>query len=251
MDTKAFLTAIKSGAFKQDQSAEWERRLGDTFDAQRELLFGTLHGIYCDPNSEEHARQNARAICSAFADSFSPKTASALVDRHQDYKAKGDDVRSKASLDFFEKIKRLDLLGDAEVHAIITNACNGLMQVHNAFDNFYNEPPFAERLREIVDGQGVPPTAQVSFVEAVVTCATGNPYGVSRAAVPDYNAMIESFSPKEIEIMLGLPKSSTVVGNRIRENASCEKRFRAKVALIKEASVPTKAKALYGKWSPK
>lgn len=251
VDTKAFLAAIKVGPFKKEQRKEWERRLKETFDAQRELLFGTLHGIYCDPNADEHARQNGRAICATFAESFSPKAASSLIDRHQDYKAKGDDVRSKASLEFFEKIKRLDLLGDAEVHAIVTSACDGLMRVHSAFDNFYNEPPFAKRLREIVDGQGVPPTAQAPFVEAVVTCSTGNPYGASVAAVPDYDAMIRSFSPKEIEIMLGLPKSATIVGGRIGSHSSCEKRFRKKVALIQETSVPTRAEALYKRWLPK
>lgn len=198
VDTKAFLAAVKSGTFKKEQREEWERRLNDTFDAQRELLFGTLHGIFCDPGAEEHARQNARSICSSFADSFSPNSASALVDRHQDYKAKGDEIRLLASSQFFEQIGRLDLLGDAEVHAITTKACAALMRVHQAFDNFYNEPPFASRLREIADSVAVPQTAQQPYVEAVVTCATGNPYGVSRAAVGDYKAMIRNFSPAEI-----------------------------------------------------
>lgn len=110
VDTKAFLDAIMAGKFKKAQREEWERRLKDTFDAQRELLFGTLHGIFCDPSAEEHARQNARSICSAFADSLSPESASALVDRHQDYKAKGDEARLQASSQFFEQIGCLDLL---------------------------------------------------------------------------------------------------------------------------------------------
>jgi len=249
VDTKAFLDAIKAGKFKRAQREEWERRLSGTFDAQRELLFGTLHGIFCDPGAEEHARQNARSICATFADDLSPKSASTLVDRHQDYKAKGDEARLQASSQFFEQIGRLDLLGNAEVHAIVTKACAALMRVHQAFDNFYNEPPFAARLHEIADSVAIPQTAQVSFVEAVVTCATGNPYGVSRAALGDYKAMIQNFSPAEIAIMLNLPKTHSVVGNRIRTDGSCEKRFRARVALLQKESVPTSSKAAFKKWS--
>lgn len=249
VDTKAFLDAIKAGKFKKAQREEWDRRLSDTFDAQRELLFGTLHGIFCDPSAEEHARQNARSICSVFADNLSPKSASALVDRHQDYKAKGDEARLQASSQFFEQIGRLDLLGNAEVHAIITKASAALMRVHQAFDNFHNEPPFAARLHEIAESVAIPQTAQEPFVEAVVTCATGNPYGVSRAAVDDYKAMIKSFSPAEIAIMLNLPKSKTVVGNRIRTDADCKRRFRDRVALLQKESVPTSSKAAYKRWA--
>jgi len=248
VDTKAFLDAIKAGKFKKGQREEWERRLEETFDAQRELLFGTLHGIFCDPSAEEHARQNARSICIAFADSLSPKSASALVDRHQDYKAKGDEPRLQASSQFFEQIGRIDLLGQAEVHAIITKACSALMRVHQALDNFHNEPPFAARLKEIAESVAIPQTAQESFVEVVITCATGNPYGVSRAALADYNALIKSFSPAEIAIMLNLPTKKSVVGNRIKTDSDCKKRFRSLVALLQKESVPTGSKAAYKNW---
>ena len=35
---------------------------------------------------------------------------------------------------------------------------------------------------------------------ALITCAVGNPYGVSNAAVPRYETMIRSFSPNEVAI---------------------------------------------------
>jgi hypothetical protein len=38
----------------------------------------------------------------------------------------------------------LALLGSSERHAIITRACKSLRNVHDAWDNFYNEPPFAQ-----------------------------------------------------------------------------------------------------------
>jgi len=249
VDIKAFISAIKASRFTNDQASLWAGRLSDTFDAQREALFGTLHGIYCDPTSGEESRQNALHVFEPFKTLLSPKAQSDLVDRHQDYKAKGDEKRSKASSQFFEKLGLLTLLGDTELHAIFTSAAANLLAVHNAMNNFYNEPPFARRLAEIVNGSAVPVSAQFTVVEAVMTCAVGNPYGVCRAAMPQYEQLIKSFSPNEVAIMLNfgsLPK--TTVGQRIKTYSNCRKRFAYLVTLISSSSVPTQARAQYDYW---
>ena len=251
VDTKALLASLKASKFKKDQREEWSRRIKDTFDAQRELLFVMLHGIYCDPASGEEARLNTLALCEAAITDMSPKAKSALVDRHQEYKAKGDDARLRASLQFFEGIGQLALLSEAEVHAVFTSASKKLLGVHNGWDNFHNEPPFAERLLKLSKRNHVPDTAQPTFVEAVITTATGNTYGVSRAASPSYDAIVRSFSPNEVRLMLELAKGGTVVANRIATNKGCERRYRALVSLIDPKSVPTSAKSLYTKWLPK
>jgi hypothetical protein len=84
VDIQAFIGAVKLARFARAQLDEWRRRLEATIDAQRELLFGTLHGIYCDPASREEARLNALDICRAFAGMMTPKAKSTLVERHQD-----------------------------------------------------------------------------------------------------------------------------------------------------------------------
>lgn len=251
VDTKALLTSLKATKFKKDQRLEWQRRIEETFEAQRELIFVMLHGIYCDPASGEEARLNAIALCEAFSNDLSAKTRSALVDRHQDYKAKGDDSRQKASLLFFETLGQLALLSEGEVHSIFSSASRKLLAVHNSWDNFHNEPPFAERLLRLSAKNEVPETAQAIFVEAVVTAATGNFYGVSRAASPSYNDMVKSFSPNEVKLMLDLAKGTTVIANRIGSDTGCEKRFRSLVALVDSKTVPTASKTFYAKWLPK
>ena len=208
VDTKKLLDSIHKSRFKRSQVEAWEERLRDTFDVQRELIFGMLHGIYCDPDAGEEARLNSLALCALFKEEFTPKTRSMLVDRHQDYRGKGDEKRHKASQQFFEKLGLIALLGKSEVHSMITSATRNLLRVHNDWNNFYNEPPFADRLEEITRDMAVPETARTAFVEAVVTCGVGNTYGVSNAAMPSYRAMVRSFSPREIGIMLRLPEST-------------------------------------------
>lgn len=250
VDTKALLSAVKATRFKKDQGEEWERRVRETYDAQRELIFVMLHGIYCDPASAEEARLNARAICATFSDEFSPKTRSALVDRHQEYKAKGDETRQKASLQFFESLGQLSLLSEAEVHSVFTSSSRRLLNVHNDWNNFHNEPPFAERLADLARKNRVPGTAQPAFVEAVVTAATGNRYGVSHAAAHYYKEMVRSFSPNEIKLMLDLTKGTSIVADRIKS----AKGLRASVPRTGDArsakSVPTASTSLYTKWLP-
>jgi len=248
VDIQAFIDALKAGRFSRDQLDTWRARVSNTFEAQREAMIGMLHGIYCDPGSGEEARVNALAVCDHFKASLTPKVRSDLVDRHQEYKAKGDEARSKASQQFFEKLGLLELLGNSELHAIITKASANLLSVHNSFNNFYNEPPFADRLWSLTSRTRVPETAQYDFVSAIVTCAIGNGYGVSHAAMPSYERMIKSFSPSEVNIMLSLPGTKTSVGNRIASLPSCKANFAKLVTLIDASSVPTPVRHAYDTW---
>jgi hypothetical protein len=248
VDIQAFLAAIKIARFTPAQLDTWRTRIGETFDAQREMLFGTLHGIYCDPAAGEEARVNAITICVQFAATMTPQALSALVGRHEDYRAKGDDGRHKASQQFFVHLGKLALLGHTEMHGLITTAAAQLLSVHSAFNNFYNEPPFADRLAGLASQNRIPESARFDFVTAVVTCATGNPYGISHAAAPSYHAMIKSFSPAEVRIMLELPASNTTVGNRIRSHSRCRAEFKELVGLLDSSSVPTLVRSVYDKW---
>jgi hypothetical protein len=248
VDIQAFVAAIKESRFTKDQRNQWVERLKRTHEAQRELLFGTLHGIYSDPASSQEARLNALSVSRQFANEFTPTVQSELIDRHQEYLAKGDTVRHTASQQFFEKLDLLALLSEGERHALISNACKKLFGVHQAFDNFYNEPPFAERLSHLASQGAVPATVKPELVETIVTCAVGNPYGISRAAYSHYEKAIESFTPAEIDMMLSLPKSKTIVGNRIRTHHRCKVAFKNLVSLIEPSSVPTRAKKVYADW---
>jgi hypothetical protein len=248
VDVHAFIGAVKGGKFKRAQKEKWIERIEATHDAQREMLIGTLHGIFCDSASSEGSRVNAISISEAFVGTLPPKTKSELIDRHSDYLAQGDEKRHQASVQFFERLGLLALLSEHERHSLITNTAKKLLSVHQGFDNFYNEPPFAERLSKLLSQAATPDTAKPVVVEGVVTCAAGNPYGVSHAAVPYYDEMIKSFTPAEIGFMLSLPGSKTIVASRIKNYPSCRKRYRKLVGLLDASSIPAGYKTLYNKW---
>ena len=143
----------------------------------------------------------------------------------------------------------LALLGEHEFHSLLSNASKRLLGIHQAMDNFYNEPPFAERLLQLTQQGAIPDTAKEELVAVVVTCATGSRYGVSNAAIPHYHSIIQGFSPNEVEIMLALPAQKLIVSERLKSHGSCRVRYKELVGLIDPSSVPTKSASAYAHWN--
>jgi hypothetical protein len=249
VDTGAFIAALKKSRYSEPQTVEWTNRLTNTHEAQRHLLIGMLHGIYCDPDSSEETRLNALDLCQHFAPEFPAKLKSDLINRHSNYIAENQPKRQEASRAFFQKLALLALLSQTERHSIISGAARRLMTVHLEWNNFYNEPPFATRLLELSAQAGIPETAQAEYVLTVAVCGAGNPYGVSVAAVPSYQAMVRGFSPREIKILLDLPQQQNRLSARLGGNPSCRRRFKELVALVEPASVPISSQALHKKWT--
>lgn len=249
IDMNEFVKEIKRQKFTQIQEEAWIGKIDATHDAQRELLFSTLHGMYCDPKSGEETRSNAIAICEHYSEAFSYKAKSELINRHSEYRTKGDEKRYEASKVFFSKLHLTSLLDDSERHEIISRACKKLYSVHMAFDNFYNEPAFAERLGDLSD-MAIPNTAKNEYVFVILLCYVGNPYGVSRAAIPYYERMIKNFSPQEIQIMLNLDNQSedNLLKRRMNAYPQCRNRFKEAVKLLDQRSIPKTSQRRYAGW---
>ena len=98
-------------------------------------------------------------------------------------------------------------------------------------------------------GSAVPASAQYAVVEAIITCAIGNGYGVSNAAIPWYEKMIKSFSPNEVAIMLNFGSlPNTIIGRRMKSYSSCRNRFAKLATLINSGSVPTQSQTQFNFW---
>ena len=249
VDVAAFIGAVKGGRFNEAQRDVWVQRLDQTHDAQRQLLFGTVHGIYCDPATSEPGRLNALDLCNAYSTKFTAAVRADFVERHSDYVAKGDSERHTASQQFFEHLGFLGLLNESERHGVISHAVRRLWVVHQGMNNFYNEPPFAERLVRISEQGAIPETIQQEYVHVVMGCRMGNGYGVSRAAIPHYDAMIHAFSPREVSIAVSIPRTKTLVGRRASSDRSCRLNYGAALSLIDRDSVPSAHQADYDNYT--
>lgn len=246
VDISAFISAVKGPRFNDNQCQIWVQRLTETHDAQRQMLVNMVHGIYCDPATAEPARLNAIDICTGLSGAFTSTIKSDLINNHSDYVAKGLEDKHTASLQFFEKLGLLGLLNESEQHVVFSRAIDRLWNVHNGMNNFYNEPPFAERLLEVTQQGAVPETIQDSFVQTVACCRVGNGYGVSNAAVSYYDAMIQSFSPREVATLIRAAVDNTsTIGRRVSNNSSCRRNLKIALELIDPASVSNSVKSDY------
>ena len=250
VNIRELMAAVKDARFSDDQCRFWHERIENTYEAQRETTFGMLHGMYCDPSLQEHTRVNAISICERLKDRhFTPNVKSVFINRHYEYQAKGDTNRHSKSRLFFESLGILDMLSDSERHSMVTNACKSLLSVHNSFDNFYNEPPFAKRLLDLASQQQVPDSAKSEFVQTVITCSVGNQYGTSDVADEFYIQMVKGFSAGEIQQMLKLPSQRILVSDRINSYPRCKNKYQSLIQCLDSASIPASLKSTYERWT--
>lgn len=246
VDISAFISAVKGARFNESQWQIWTQRLADTHDAQRQMLVNMVHGIYCDPATPEPARLNAIDLCASLSSSFTASIKSELINNHSEYVAKGLEEKHNASLIFFEKLGLLSILNESEQHVVFSRSIERLWNVHNGMNNFYNEPPFAERLMELSKDGAIPETIQDSFVNTVACCRIGNGYGISHAAIEFYDEIIRGFSPREVSTLIrsAMDRNSSL-GRRIVNGGSCRTNLKHVLELIDAASVPGSVKADY------
>ncbi|ELC8346485.1 hypothetical protein AB8J26_000301 [Clostridium perfringens] len=246
IDINDFTMTIKGGAFTENQYDVWRDRILSTNQTQRDLVILLLYNIFCDPNSGQEARTNALNLSLELKDNFSPNFISDLLNKHNEFQAKGKDDKFKASQVYFKELSMLAYLSEIEIHSILSDACSNLESVHLGYDNFYNEPPFAKRLSELVEDTEVPDTTKNQYVSTVVMCYIGNQYGVSNGAIDYYEEMIKDFSPKEIDIFLRLyqNKNRSIISERIRNYRVCKDRFIEAIGLINKDSLVASQKIL-------
>ncbi|CAA0113491.1 Uncharacterised protein [BD1-7 clade bacterium] len=246
VDIGSYISAVKGPRFNDHQCQIWVQRLTETHDAQRQMLVSMVHGVYCDSATAEPARLNAVDLCIGLSDIFTASMKSELINNHSEYVAKGLEDKHTASLQFFEKLGFLGLLNESEQHVVFSRAVDRLWNVHNGMNNFYNEPPFAERLLELSQQGAIPETIQEQFVQTVTCCRSGNGYGVSEAAVSYYDEIIQGFSPREVASLIRLASERrSILGRRIASGGSCRSNFKIALGLIDVESVPNVVKADY------
>ncbi len=80
------------------------------------------------------------------------------------------------------------------------NTARNLINIHNAMNNFYNEPLAAKTLASM--GTMIPDPAVYDCINATLICATGNGYGVSDDAIPYLEKILDSMTLQKWELYL-------------------------------------------------
>lgn len=180
--------------------------LNTTFRSQQTLIYQILYSNYIDSSKTSTVRANALRIAKSASNVLSdnPEIIVELLEKHQNNLLSDSQDKRINSTSFIEAIGQLNSLSDAEKVSTFRKAINHLRNAHYGMNNFYNEPPFAERLQELSDKiNPIPEPIIEKYVEVNLECYVGNSYGVSWAAISFCEKMLKNLTPKGIECMLG------------------------------------------------
>ncbi len=166
---------------------------------QIDSLLKALIGVYLDPQSPPHARNNVFHFAEILwkLSSDSPKNEIGIQYAH--YSANQIEQKTSLIKSFLEKVNGLSYLPEDVRILELENLIQTLRNTHNSSNNFYNEPPVAKEIRKYVSDTGkIPKQIRANYVKVLISCRLGNGYGVSRDAVPFYDELIDLFQHEEI-----------------------------------------------------
>ena len=115
-------------------------------------------------------------------------------------------------------------------------AASNVLNVHTAMNNFYNEPVAISALAKL--GTTIPWPAFPICMSAVLAVQLGNGYGVSVAAQPESNALLQRLTNNQWEYYLNecLPGDELIL-QKMAWHSSCRVRW---FALVKEYQLASK-----------
>ena len=238
VDLKSLTTSLKSVPFKEEQLTFWYEAIKNTNETQKSVIFVRLHSLYCDSTSSESTRLNCLALFKICKEFVTDTTMSSILIQHQEYVSQGKNEKLTASRMFYQQTESLTYLNESEKNIIFINAIRNLENVHNQYNNFYNEPPFANYLFLLTKQSGVPDTVKREFVAVVVECSTGNGYGVSNVADIYYIDMVKNFSPAEIKLMIEMYENNAHFKFKLQTYSNCMVKYKELLKMISPLSVP-------------
>lgn len=216
IDFKIFNSVIENPTATDDNLTALADNIKNTFDSQKEFIFSILYSFYIDVNVSESKRNNSLILAKKIQTELSNNIIVNLLNKHNEKKIKGDEASVNNSVFFLRELNLISYLNDSEKINIFSKGINNLRNVHMAMNNFYNEPPFAERLSEIsAQIKPAPEVLRGSYTNVLIDCYFGNSYGVSDDALPYYKLMLKNLSPKELEVLF-YSLLDTDIKNRIQ-----------------------------------
>lgn len=162
-----------------------------------------LFGIYIDPASTQQTITNINLIAPHLWGFVSEDVRADFGTRCAVFMANGERHAKETSHRFLELVGALSYLPDAVKAPQIKNAIEQLLEAHYAVNNFYNEPPLARQLVNIIGKHGaVPPQLNYAYIRTLVTVFLTNGNGEAWNADLIYVELIKKLDAKQTYLAL-------------------------------------------------
>ncbi|MEU2955937.1 hypothetical protein [Streptomyces xanthochromogenes] len=162
---------------------------------QANNLANGLFGIYTPPTADPHVLDNVRLLWPELWPFISEDTRRELGVKLARFRANADKDRADRAKELLELVDGgAAYLPESDRLVEIQEALDDLKRAHQGTNNFYNEPPVARRLRDVVGRHGeVPKLLTAPYVATLVNVFLTNGYGLAWNAEPYYIELIKRF----------------------------------------------------------
>ncbi|MFG2436505.1 hypothetical protein [Streptomyces sp. NPDC048508] len=186
---------VKAAALADAELKNAATFFGDLPQDQANNLANGLFGIYTPPTADPHVLDNVRLLWPELWPFIDEDTRRELGVKLARFRANADTDRAGRAKEILELVDGgAAYLPESDRLVEIQETLDDLIRAHQGTNNFYNEPPVARRLRDVVGRHGeVPKLLTAPYVATLVNVFLTNGYGVAWNAEPYYIELIKRF----------------------------------------------------------
>jgi hypothetical protein len=174
-------------------------------------ILKTMFGMFVDETISVQTRNNIRLLAKSVWDLSNESTKNEIGLKHGIYSANGQISKKNLSREFLVLVNGLSYLNEDVKAVEMKGVLDELYNVHNAWNNFYNEIYPTRNLRKYVPSNGrIPDGIRFDYVKTIILCRVGNKTGIARDAIIIYNELIALFTDEEINDFISLLHDSEV-----------------------------------------
>ncbi|WP_177235234.1 hypothetical protein [Streptomyces sp. MUSC 14] len=161
---------------------------------QADNLAAGLFGIYTPANATPEVLDNVRLLWPELWPMVSEDARNEFGIKLARFSANVDLDRATRARELLDLVDGSAYLPESERVAEIQQALDALKRAHEEWNNFYEEPPAAQRLKDVVGRHGdIPAQVTRSYVVHLVYVFLTNSHGVAWNAEPTYQELIGRF----------------------------------------------------------
>ncbi|MFI2215118.1 hypothetical protein [Streptomyces sp. NPDC020141] len=191
------LKNVKAQLLPADELKNAALFFGDLPQDQANNLANGLFGIYTPASADPHVLDNVRQLWSDLWPRVDEQTRNELGVKLARFRANADQDRATRAKELLNLVPGGSAyLPESDRIVEIQQALDNLKRAHETpMTNFYDEPPVARRLQDVVGRLGaVPEQLTTSYVLGLVNVFLTNTYGVAWNAEPIYIDLIQRFN---------------------------------------------------------
>ncbi|MBW4609028.1 MAG: hypothetical protein KME22_17930 [Hassallia sp. WJT32-NPBG1] len=232
IEIQKFLKNLKKNNISELDAKQIAGFFLDLTQEQTNNLASGLFGIYTRSDTTPQTRQNLHRLLPYLWDKVDEQARQQFGIKYGRFVANNDQLEARLALEFLEVVSGKSYITETLLAAEIDTAIDNLLNAHQGWNNFDNEPPFAKALEALINDRGqVPLQIREKYVLGLVEVFLTNGNGVSRNAEIRYRSLIERFNTTQA-VMAILCFNNMKIASKLQHNL-CQNKYRELLQMMK------------------